>query len=58
MQIITEHIYFINKHLRLWNSMLNFGENVFISFIKLMFNWKLAKEYHFYIKLDENDLNF
>jgi hypothetical protein len=32
-----------------------FAENVLISFIKLMFNWKLAKEYHSYIKLDEND---
>jgi hypothetical protein len=58
MQIIAEQIYFINKHLRLWNSMLNFAENVFISFIKLMFNLKLVKEYHSYIKLDENDLNF
>ncbi len=55
MQIITEQIYFINKHLRLWNSMLNFAENVLISFIKLELNWKLAKEYHSYIKLDEND---
>ena len=58
MQILTEHIYFINKHLRLWNSMLNFAENVLISFIKLMLNWKLAKENQSYIKLDENDLNF
>ena len=58
MQIITEHIYFINKHLRLWNSMFNFAENVLISFIKLMLNWKLAKENQSYIKLDENDLNF
>ena len=55
MQIIAEQIYFINKHLRLWNSMLNFAENVFISFIKLMFNLKLAKEYRSYIELDEND---
>ena len=38
--------------------MSNFAENVFISFIKLMFNWKLAKENQSYIKLDENDLNF
>jgi hypothetical protein len=58
MQIITEQINFYNKHLKLWNSMLNFAENVFISFIKLMFNLKLVKEYHSYIKLDENDLNF
>ena len=58
MQIITEHIYFINKHLRLWNSMLNFAENVLISFIKLMFNWKSVKENQSYIKLAENDLNF
>ena len=58
MQIITEHIYFINKHLRLWNSMLNFAENVLISFIKLMFNWKSVKENQSYLKLVENDLNF
>jgi len=35
--------------------MPNFAENVLISFIKLMFSWHLAKEYHSYIKLDEND---
>ena len=55
MQIITEQINFYNKHLKLWKRMLNFAENVLISFIKLMFNWKLPKEYHSYIKLDEND---
>jgi hypothetical protein len=38
--------------------MLNFAENVLISFIKLMLNWKLVKEDQSYIKLDENDLNF
>jgi len=38
--------------------MSNFAENVLISFIKLMLNWKLVKEYYSYIKLDENDLNF
>ena len=58
MQIITEQINFYNKHLKLWKSMSNFAENVLISFIKLMFNWKLVKEYHSYIKLDENDLSF
>jgi len=46
------------KHLKLWKGMFNFAENVLISFIKLMFNWKLAKEYHSYIKLDENDSQF
>ena len=55
MQIITEQINFYNNHLKLWNCMLNFAENVLISFIKLMFNLKLAKEYHSYIELDEND---
>ena len=58
MQIITEQINFYNKHLKLWKSMSNFAENVFISFIKLMFSWNLAKEYHSYTKLDENDFNF
>jgi hypothetical protein len=58
MQIITDQINFYNKHLKLWKSMSNFAENVLISFIKLMFNWNLAKEYHFYFELDENDLNF
>ncbi len=58
MQIITEQINFYNKYLKLWKSMSNFAENVFISFIKLMFNLKLAKEYHSYTKLDENDFNF
>ena len=58
MQIITEQINFYNKHLKPWKSMSNFAENVLISFIKLMFNWKLAKENQSYIKLDENDLNF
>jgi len=58
MQIITEQINFYNKHVKLWKSMSNFAENVFISFIILMFNWKLAKENQSYIKLDENDLNF
>ncbi len=38
--------------------MSNFAENVLISFIKIMFNLKLAKEYHSFIELDENDLNF
>ena len=55
MQIITEQINFYNKHLKLGKRMSNFAENVLISFIKLMLNWKLAKEYHSYIKLDEND---
>ncbi len=58
MQIITEQINFYNKHLKQWKIMSNFAENVLISFIKLMLNWKLAKENQFYIKLDENDLNF
>jgi hypothetical protein len=58
MQIITDQINFYNKHLKLWRSMLNFAENVLISFIKLMLNWKLVKEDQSYIKLDENDLNF
>ena len=58
MQIITEQINFYNKHLKLWKSMSNFAENVLISFIKLELNWNLAKEYHYYIKLDENDFNF
>ena len=58
MQIITEQINFYNKHLKLWKSMSNFAENVLISFIKLMFNWNLAKENQSYIKLAENDLNF
>jgi len=58
MQIITDQINFYNKHLKLWKSMSNFAENVLISFIKLMFNWKLAKENQSYIKLAENDLNF
>jgi len=58
MQIITDQINFYNKHLKLWKSMSNFAENVLISFIKLMFNWKLAKEHQSYIKLAENDLNF
>jgi len=55
MQIITDQINFYKKHLKLWQCMPNFAENVLISFIKLMFNLKLAKEYHSYIKLDEND---
>ena len=38
--------------------MSNFAENVLISFIKLMLNWKLAKENQSYIKLNENDLDF
>jgi hypothetical protein len=58
MQIITDQINFYNKHLKLWKSMSNFAENVLISFIKLMFNWRLAKENQSYIKLAENDLNF
>ena len=58
MQIITEQINFYNKHLKLWKSMSNFAENVLISFIKLELNWNLAKEYHYYIKLDENDSQF
>ncbi len=58
MQIITEQINFYNKHLKLWKCMPNFAENVLISFIKIMFNLKLAKEYHSFIELDENDLNF
>ncbi len=58
MQIITEQINFYNKHLKLWKCMLNFAENVLISFIKIMFNLKLAKEYHSYIELDENDTYF
>ena len=55
MQIITEQINFYKKHLKLWQCMPNFAENVLISFIKLMFNLKLAKEYHSYSKFDEND---
>ncbi len=55
MQIVTEQINFYNKHLKLWKRMPNFAENVLISFIKLMFNLKLAKEYHSYSKFDEND---
>jgi hypothetical protein len=58
MQIITDQINFYNKHLKLWKSISNFAENVLISFIKLMLNWNLAKEYHFYFELYENDLNF
>ena len=58
MQIITNHINFYNKHLKPWKNMSNFAENVLISFIKLMLNWKLVKENQSYIKLDENDLNF
>jgi hypothetical protein len=58
MQIITEQINFYNKHLKQWKIMSNFAENVFISFIKLMLNSKLAKENQSYIKLAENDLNF
>ena len=58
MQIITEQINFYNKHLKLWKRMPNFVENALISFIKLMFKWKLAKEYHSYIKFDENDSQF
>ena len=58
MQIITEQIDFYNKHLKPWKSMFNFAENVLISFIKLMLNGKLAKEYQSYVKLDENDLSF
>jgi hypothetical protein len=58
MQIITEQINFYNKHLKQWKIMSNFAENVFISFIKLMLNSKLAKENQSYIKLDENDINF
>ena len=38
--------------------MSNFAENVLISFIKLMLNWKLVKENQSYIKLAENDINF
>ena len=55
MQIITEQINFYNKRFKLGNRMLNFAENVLISFIKFMLNLKLAKEYHSYIELDEND---
>jgi len=58
MQIITEQIKFYNQHLKLWKCMPNFAENVFIRFIKLMFNWQLAKENQSYIKLDENDSQF
>jgi hypothetical protein len=58
MHIITEQINFYSKYLKLWKCMLNFAENVLISFIKLMFNWKLAQEYHSYIKLDENESQF
>jgi hypothetical protein len=58
MQIITEQINFYNKNVKLWKSMPNFSENVLISFIKLMFSSNLAKEYHSYIKLDENDSQF
>jgi hypothetical protein len=58
MQIITEQIDFYNKHLKPWKNMSNFAENVLISFIILMLNWKLAKENQSYIKLAENDLNF
>ena len=58
MQIITEQINFYKKHLKLWQCMPNFAENVLISFIKLMFNWKLAKEYYPYSKFDENDSQF
>jgi hypothetical protein len=38
--------------------MFNFAENVLISFIKLMFKWKLAKECHSYIKMNEDDSQF
>jgi hypothetical protein len=55
MQIITEQINFYKKHLKLWQCMSNFAENVLISVIKLMFNLKLAKEYYSYRKFDEND---
>ncbi len=58
MHIITEQINIYNKQLKQRKRMRNFAENVLISFIKLMFNLKLAKEYHFYIKLDENDSQF
>ncbi len=58
MQIITEQINFYNKHLKLWKRMPNYAENALISFIKIELNWKLAKEYHSYTKLDENDFNF
>jgi hypothetical protein len=58
MQIITEQINLYNKHLKLWESMLNFAENIFISLIKLMFNLIFSKEFHSYIKLNENDTHF
>jgi hypothetical protein len=58
MQIITEQINFYNTHLKLWESMLNFAENILISFIKWMFNLKFAKEFHLYIELSRNDTHF
>jgi hypothetical protein len=38
--------------------MLNFAENILISFIKWMFNLKFAKEFHLYIELSRNDTHF
>jgi hypothetical protein len=58
MQIITEQINLYIKHLKPWISMINFAENILISLIKLMFHLKFAKEFHSYIKLNENDTHF